>query len=296
MKPIKTVILLVAITLVPAFDMGVLRRHACGAEEKSDKDDLGLDIMLTYGAGGPERPAVVLPGDTLAATIRASRLWPGPDGKVDFAITTKLLDAEGRALITIPAPQNTSVAPFLKGATIGGFLSIKIPVDMAAGQYRLHVEANERTSGRKATRELNVEVLPPKTFGAIRLRFTRDRQGTCPAGAAVSVDQTIFVVFDATGYTIEDRKVDVRAALAALDQDGEPVGSDPLLHFTQPTVEPWMAAGTSQYPLSHGFFFIANRPGKFILRLQLEDVPSGKKASYDLPLAVTAVPDWPVRR
>jgi hypothetical protein len=273
-----------------------LPQRAGWAEEQSDERDLGLEILLTYGAGGGERPAVLLPGDTLAATIRASRLWPGPDGKVDYAVESKWVDSEGRVLLTIATPQNISASPFLKGATLARFLSINIPVDTAAGKYRLQVEAEERTSGRKATRELEFEILPPKTFGALNARLAHDQQGKCPAGSSVSVDQTIFVLFDATGYTIEDRKVDVRAALAALDEEGEPVGSEPLIRLNQRPVEPWMASGPSQYPLAHGFCFVANRPGRFILRLQLEDVPSGQKATYDLPLLVTATPDWPIRR
>ncbi len=296
MKPSRTAILLTAAALVLAFETGVPHQHAGGAEKTSEPDDLGLDVTLTYGAGGPQRPAVVIPGETLTVTIRVSDLWPGPNGKVEYAVKTNVFDADGKAFLTVPARDAIPAAPFLSGATLAHSIWVNLPVDAAAGQYRLQVEAEEGASGRKSSRELKFEVLPPKTFGALRLRLARDQKGTLPAGAAVSVDQTVFVVFDATGYTIEDRKVDIRAALAALDQEGEPVGSDPLLVFTQPTVEPWMATGPSQYPLPHGFYFVANRPGKFILRLQLEDVHSAQKASYDLPLRVTATPDWSIDR
>ncbi len=259
-----------------------------GTETTEESDaTLQLDARFTYGPGGGERPASFIAGDSVAVTLRATGISIGSDGKMDHSLQPELLDADGHPLMMLnPLRCNDRLA--FGGDELTFFWTHPIPILMAAGRYGFRITVRDRISEQKVTRDMPFEVLPQSTFGVQGLRLAHDAQGAVAAGACFLAGSRAFLFGQVTGYDHSNGRMDVKAKLTVCDSQGQKLSPSVIVPVEQDVPKAPEGVGPHTTPVR--FDLPLNRAGRFVVRLELEDVLGDRKATYDVPITVTAPP------
>ena len=281
----KTICILTAVTILLISSAGP---GCLFADDIHQSDaDLQLDVRFTYGPGGGERPASFIAGDTVAVTLRATGLSIGSDGKMDLFLQPELLDSDGHTLMMLN-PLRCNDRLTFGGNELTFFWAHPIPVLMAAGKYGFRITIRDRISGQKVTRDMAFEVLPESTFGALRLRLAHDVQGTVAAGACFLAGSRAFLFGQVMGYDHSSGRMHVKAKLTFYDLQGQELSPSATIPVERDV--PKAPEGVGPHTTQVYFTLPLNRAGRFVVRLELEDVLGDKTATYDVPITVTAPP------
>lgn len=236
-------------------------------------------VRLTYGSLGPTRPDNrVLPGEEVYVEFTFTGIGTDATGRTDLSFGGELTDESGKSIQELlPVPVKSVLA--LGGATFTGVVNFSLPDDFPAGNYTVRVTLNDRVSGKALTGEHPIRVLDPG-FGAVKLRYAADRQGTTPAGGHLTVGQQLFLIGKAVGFARDGGRIHVTGRFTLRDTAGTATTPKPITF----TVNEKLPAEANR--VTFDFSLFANRPGEYVAVVELEDVIGGKTAAYELPLTV----------
>ena len=173
----------------------------------------------------------------------------------------------------------------LGGTSLSRYVYFTFPRSCNPGEYRVRVRVSDRVGERSAVEEYRCEVYPRTSFGTIDLRLSRDKDGTTPAGANLTVGETVYLNFSVVGFATTGSRIHVSSTLSILDEDRRPVAAEP---FSSDHDQPAPDLLDSAIPICYAI--PATRTGKFVLRIELRDHVANKTASYNLPILVSLPP------
>ena len=245
-------------------------------------EQLRVEITPTFGLGGGVRPTRFLPGETLHVRSTAGPLARQADGRIRCSYALELLDRGGANVFAGLSRDDLYYEPIFGGCMQTRSPVWKIPLGFPAGKYRLRVRVDDRVTARSGKTDLPVEIMPPETFGVFEVRFALDEKGEHPCGAVVAPGTNLYMLFSPRGLAVRGGRVKFELALTALDGASKPVAKARCAAFNLS----FESGGTLQVPLP----LHANRPGRFLLHLEIRDLVADKRAIGDVPLLV-ALPD-----
>lgn len=242
-----------------------------------------VEVRPTYGRLGSTRPTTkVLPGEDLSATFVVAGLGQGADGKAEITLASELVDEEGKIVAQVPAKAGR-IQLALGGDSFVNYMHFSLPLDFVAGKYLMRGTLTDTRTGERVAAEQEFEVLP-MDFGLVRLRLASDAEGTEPAGGNLTVNQDVFVVGRAIGFTRKGKRIHVVGHMQIRDASGRSTMPAPLAFVVDQEVDNDLAM------LDVNWHLVVNRPGKFTVQIEVRDEITGKRSAYELPLVVAAPP------
>jgi hypothetical protein len=260
------------LTLFAASALAVRSGHCSAAEA------FGIRLRATCGTLGATRSALLVAGiENLYVDIAFSGLGSRADGTYDCSFDVRLLDMHGRVLFEI-AQQELRERALLGGGQFAVGIQIGVPPTTPPGNYRLEVQASDRVTGAKAKAQLPCEVRSRQTLAAANIGMFYDGHQESNTGSHLIVGSRVRFRFDVVGFVPSNREARVEADYLILDHDKKPLRAKPV---SIPLPQP---AESDPDVLPACVDIAVNRAGAFILRLEVRDIASKKKVSYDIPL------------
>ena len=200
-------------------------------------------------------------------------------GDLDLTLTGELVDRDGKKLIELASPIRGP--HYLGGSDFYGTFSFQLPMDQPPGEYKARARLTDMVTGRRVNFEHPVYVLSPE-FGAVRVRLTHDKEGKWPAGSHLTVGQEFFVQMRIVNPEHKEGSIHVSVKLSALDRDGK----DTMLTPIEPApINQKVNDAFNFFDLSSGSMRTI-LSGEAVIKVALEDMISGKKVSYELPVVI----------
>jgi hypothetical protein len=236
------------------------------------------NVRTTYGAPGVARDTnKLLPGDSVYVSFDIEGIAVSPEGKVQYSMTTEVLDGDGKTLFR-EDPRDLEAVNGLGGRTVPAYTHLDVGVNAKPGKYTLKTTVTDRASKRSQSLSREFEV-QPKQFGLVRLATTLDAEGRVPV-ASFATGETLWVNCSAVDFQRSDKQPKVAVELRVLDEADKPVLARPFTGMIDKNVP---EAATS-VPVQ--FLVPLNRAGKFKIELKATDQVSGKTAELRFPVTV----------
>jgi hypothetical protein len=241
------------------------------------------DVQAAHGQFGPERKsAEYVAGDQVYLRYTATGLRTDDEGRVRADIVLRLTDAKGQKLLDKEAAL-LALLP-LGGDTLTADASIDLDVGFPPGEYELSVEVRDVAANDKASFRRKFAVKAPE-FSLVRVRFSHDEEGKAAAAPGGLVGQNLVVRLGAIGFDRGKGVVDAEMVIDVLDAGGKPVMPRPIRAAAR-NEDSDQVRRIDRLDLWSSLTL--NRPGDFTLRVTVHDKVSGKKASFECPLKVSA--------
>jgi hypothetical protein len=248
------------------------------------------EVRPTYGRLGTTRTSTrVLPGEDLVVEFAISGVATDADGMANVELSATLSDPEGK-VISEARPASSREFLALGGGRFTGFVLFSLPLDCDPGRYLVRGRVTDQMQRKSIQLEQAFEAQPP-AFGVVRLRLTNDASGNSPAGGNLTVNQRVYVQSTAVGFARAGKTIHVAARLTILDADGKKTTPDSIA-----------AAAINQevddelIELAFKLPIVMNRAGRYSVQLEVRDEISKKAVVHDLPLVVHAAPSLRVER
>lgn len=253
------------------------------AAEVSPMPQLSMSVYMGFGLEGAPRPAVFLPGETIYMTLHVAGLMKDSEGRVKFSSKVEVHSGDGQHHVPAPTQRfHEAIHPGTNDYSFGMsyYLGPKV---ITPGTYRFTLLVEDDLANQSATVSMPFTVLEKSTFGAASIRLTRDEKGSQPLGAVFPVTEEVFIRFVVNGYTLQNGHLNLQLALSVLDEHGKILSRHPKLKRMHQQIdfipeEQWLET-FMQVPI--------NYPGAYFVRLVLTDNPTGRTATYDIPVRAT---------
>jgi hypothetical protein len=234
------------------------------------------NVRPTFGSPGPDRAGAlqVYPGDTLFISFSLKGLQTNNQGQGKVRLEVEATDAAGSRVFR----QDSGDSTFLN-ALGGDSFHTNVRLDMgpktAPGKYKVKVIATDLTSKTNATRESDIEILPPG-FAIVKVTAGTD-QNLSASASVFGIGQALYVGFAVVGFQneaatkhpnlrLEMKVKEGGVVLAGASQTGE-------VNATQVEKVP---QGSSMVP--GRFLLPLNKVGKFTVEVTATDLVTQKVA------------------
>jgi pSer/pThr/pTyr-binding forkhead associated (FHA) protein len=252
-----------------------------------EKGDEGLALVndrFTYGHLGAERPGdAFLPGEVLALAYEVANLKTDPQGKFSCATSIEAFDPAGQRIYR-QAPQPVSTQNYLGGQRLPGTAYLTLPLQQAAGDYKIRITVEDRTAKASKALERRFRILPAG-FGLVQVYTSADVEGKYPAPPVGVKGGTLYVNFGVVGFARDPgtKQPNLEAALQLIDDKGQATLAEPVLGKVNSDVPPDMQIVPLQFAVA------LNRVGRFTVELSATDVLNRKSARVTFPIKVVAI-------
>ncbi len=156
------------------------------------------NLRPTFGSPGPERPvAGVFPGDTyyLSFDLKGVKVDSTGTGKV--RLETEASDAAGNRVFRMDSGESV-VVNALGGDGVHSHVRLELGPKTAPGKYKLKVTATDIGSKATASKDAEIEVLPP-AFAIVRVSSGVD-QNLASTGSVFGLGQALYLGFAVVGF------------------------------------------------------------------------------------------------
>jgi hypothetical protein len=242
------------------------------------------NIQPVHGPLGPVRPNLdVYPHDELLFRFVVTGAKVDPEGKFDATLMMHLTDPSGKVLVDNEKIPLKGVLT-LGAQTYSGTARLNVGEEIAPGEYTFTVTMRDNLSGEEASfqRKLTAK---PVGFQIVAPRFFYDPDGKVPAPAGGLVGQNLHFRLQAIGFDRSLGKIDTAMTVQVLDAEGKELLPKPLLAELRAE-----DAATVKKVSSATFngSLALTRPGRFTLRITLNDRLGKKTTQFETPLDVRA--------
>jgi hypothetical protein len=242
-----------------------------------------VDVRPTYGRLGSTRSSIrVLPGEDMHVMYVVSGISRGTDGRSEVSTSAELLDEAGETVAQVPGSPNR-IFLALGGDTLPRHMHFSLPLDFAPGKYRIRGTLVDVRTGDEIVAEQPFEVIPME-FGIVRLRLAGDPEGKTAVGGNLTVSQELHVVGRGVGFARNGERIHVIGNLTIRDAAGKSLVPVPISFEIDQEVDDDLDQ------LDFRWTIPVNRPGKFTLLIEVRDEVAEKRATYEMPLVVSAPP------
>ncbi len=241
------------------------------------------NVQPVYGLLGSARPNLNLyPHDEVLFRFVVTGVRVDAEGKIDTTMTLHLTDAAGKALINEKNPLKGVLA--LGGQTFTGNARLNVGERIPPGEYTFTVTVHDKLSGKEASfqRKLTAK---PAGFQIVAPQFFYDADGKVPAPAGGLVGQNLHFKLRAIGFDRDEGKIDTVMMVQVFDAEGEELLPKPIVAELRTEDVETVKKVTS---LNFNGNLALNRPGKFTLRITLNDRLGKKTTQFETPLEVRA--------
>lgn len=234
------------------------------------------NVRPTFGSPGPDRAGAlqVYPGDTLFISFALKGLQTNNQGQGKVRLEVEATDAAGTRVFR----QDSGESTFLN-ALGGDSFHTNVRLDMgpktAPGKYKVKVIATDLTSKANATRESDIEILPPG-FAIVKVTAGIDQNLTSSA-SVFGVGQALYLGFTVVGYQNEVATKHPNLRLEMKVKEGGVVlsGASQTGEVNATQVEK-VPQGSSTVP--GRFILPLNKVGKFTVEVTATDLVTQKVA------------------
>lgn len=234
------------------------------------------NVRPTFGSPGPDRAGAlqVYPGDTLFISFALKGLQTNNQGQGKVRLVVEATDAAGTRVFRQDSGE-TSFLNALGGDSFHTNVRLDLGPKTTPGKYKVKVIATDLTSKANATKESDVEVLPPG-FAIVKVTAGTDQNLTSSA-TVFGIGQGLYVGFTVIGYQnepatkhpklrLEMKVKEAGAVLPGASQIGE-------VNATQAEKVP---QGSSMVP--GRFLLPLNKVGKYTVEVTATDLVTQKVA------------------
>ncbi len=253
------------------------------AEEAPAGKSLAVKVHFCHGVLGIPREGRILPGENLFVRYEVSGLATRQENnQSETSLTMQVLNRQGTIDLELPELENSG-ALGLKGTVLTGGAYLQTS-KLKPGKYDLRVIATDRVRQEKSQSTYQFEVLSEGSFGARNLLYAQDRERRIYSNGYFTTGEVPYIHGDVVGFQLEDDAPKVKMTATLLDESGQ------TLQVMESTFEKSLKRSrygepADSFPLTVKSPTL-NRPGKFRLKITLEDQLGGKSAEYMLPLIV----------
>ena len=157
------------------------------------------NMRPTFGSPGPERTgaAQVVPGDIyyLSFDLKGVKVDSTGTGKV--RLETEATDATGNRVFRMDSGESV-VVNALGGDGLHTHVRLELGQKTVPGKYKIKVIATDLGTKSSATKETDLEVLPP-AFAIVRVSSGVD-QGNSSTGSVFGLGQALYLGFAVVGF------------------------------------------------------------------------------------------------
>ena len=256
------------------------------AQPSEKPNGLRVKLLTANGCDGTRTPGPFIAGDVVITQIRVDGLAADSNGKLDFSCRLDLIDEHGDSIRSVPW-QRINFAAGLGGDTFIFSSQLSLPADLSTGRRSVRVSIKDELVGKVTTDELAIPVLDRAAFGASNCMLAMDLSGMQPTPGIFFAGQNGYLHFQFCGFTQSKDDMHVEATLTILDEDARPLNINPIRLSGKTEALERVRDGRLPATVHFGL----NRPGRFVLRLTAEDVPTGSTSARDIPIQVIELTD-----
>jgi hypothetical protein len=235
-------------------------------------------LELAESRFGPRRASrKFVPGERVYVRALVEDLSPGRDGALALGVGIALDRPEAEV-----APEEDLRAPDLFAARAFPLaVSFPIPPGAQAGEHRLVIALEDRTSGARATRTLRIEVAPPSGLVALNPFFAADPDGRIERPAEFRVGETVRLFFGVLGLEALGGRVRLEGDLEVRDAaSGKTISARPRALAIEEAAQGGLVA------LDASIAATATRPGRFLFRIVVRDRNAAREAVIERGIEV----------
>jgi len=267
--------------LATVFVMATQPTSPAAAADVAGDEEIDLDVRLTHGPMGGRRPAKFIAGETIFATFRMRNIALNAENKLDLSISFDMRDADDYIVYKFD-PKRASYKLPLGGNQITQSFNLKTPQDFQPGKFRVRLKIEDHVRNKTITRDIPFELLPSTQFGLLNLRMFHDREGNVPATNGFGVGAFVHVLGAIRGHQLKNQKTDVAVRSVFLDEQGNAVGEP--IELLAAKVAPKYVQNAS---INLHMKYQLHMPGRYLLKIYIEDRVSGNEAEYEMSVIVT---------
>jgi hypothetical protein len=241
------------------------------------------NIQAAYGRFGPERkPLEIYPFDNFIVRFTVSGLKVNSEGKAVTTLKMQFTDAQGSSIVENTFSFNGVLG--LGGDTIPGFVSLAMGERVPEGKNILKVTITDNLSKKSISFERQIIGKKPG-LQIVALEFFHDADGKLPTSTNLTPGEPLYIRLRAIGFDRTQGKIHTQLTVQTLDADGKENLPKPLLIDLRQ--EDSKVVEQTEF-VNIGGALLANRVGKFTLRLTVTDRTGDQSTKVEVPLVVTA--------
>jgi hypothetical protein len=241
------------------------------------------NVQPSHGLFGPKRESDdVSPSEEYFVRYTVSGLKPDNQGQADLEMTVQLVTSEGKAVLDRKGPLQRPLS--FGGDSLLTFSSVNFPDKAPAGVYTLKVTVRDKIANETASFERKL-TCKPGTFRIINPRFFRDAEGKIISGTTAVAGESLHFQLKAVGLDKSQKKIATTLTVTTLTPDGKETGAKPFVvkgELTDPAEVARRNLANFNGVLS------LHRPGDYILRIVVEDIPGKQTAKFECPMKILA--------
>jgi len=244
-----------------------------------------------YGPGGPERKMTGFLGELIHIRVELPKNFAPSAGTDLLGELTVVSRANAAHRIGTDRP---GVFPNFttKNAASFMYFTLHVPPDFEEGKYDMEVSVQKRNSAVRSEWKGTIELYSQLRFGIRHLTFRLGVPNTerwVPSANIFVAGQTVGIIYELGGVSAgANQEIAVEKRLVLVDQEGvsvnalEILGREPMI--LRERVPIW---ATERYlNATFAFEFPATQAGNFVFQIEVEDLNSGEKESYEIPFHV----------
>ncbi|VTS07216.1 hypothetical protein [Tuwongella immobilis] len=238
--------------------------------------------VLAEGPVGPERKSQEFyPLDELVFRIGLRGVKVNDEGRCDLELSFRLVTPAGQTVIDQKGPVQRALV--FGGGELTTAAIFLIGLNAPEGVYTARMTIKDKLSQEEVSLEKKLTCKKPG-FRILTPRFFHDNDGKIAAAASGTISEARFFRLKVVGYSRANDQIRATMGWQILDADGSIVDSRPALIKAEIT-KPEEVRKAVQLNFNGMVYF--NRPGKFTLRLIVNDLNAQQATQLDIPLEVT---------
>jgi len=240
-------------------------------------------IEACYGRFGPVRKTTdFYPNEKVWYRFIVKGAKTDDEGTVDVDLTWKLLDANGKEVLSKKIPGKGLLA--FGSDSFPAHLFFFAPDTAIAGEHTLVVTEKDNLSGEETSFEKKLN-LKATEFAIVSPEFFYDAGYTVPAPVGGMVGQALHFRLLTIGFDRSPGKIDEELTVQVLDKDKKALMPKPLRMVTEQD-DPKVVKESPT--LEFGGWVTLNKAGDFTLRITVTDRNSKKTATFEAPVKIAA--------
>jgi len=253
-------------------------------EQKEIPARFKIDLYPAYVAGGIPKTAPFIAGEKLIFQARVNLLESDKNENFGYTILHELYDPDGNVISQVPERRIHREVFQIGGSSFPERFWFSSE-DLKPGKYRLKYLLINHESGKSEAKEIPFDIQSKDTFGALDIGICSKMEPITPIGGNVTIGEQIFLVCRMNGAGVKEDRIHLKSTLTVIDSKKQPIDREPISFDSYMPVP--------RYGLEHPQIYFTiwpNRPGDFILHVEIKDSITEKTTTFDVPIKVSLPP------
>lgn len=240
-----------------------------------------VTVECAQGIFGPVRESDVFhPVDVIDLRYHVKGLTLDPQGKCDLLLSLRITDADGAIIKTFERTIQQVMG--FGGDEFYGHASYLAPEEIDPGEYTFRITLHDRIADKTIAQEKKL-TCKERGFRISILRTFRDPERRVPGGTRWTVNERLHFALVVVGEDRSRGRVNLKLQIQVTDDEGNNLIPEPIKsEMTENRPEVLEKASSITMAGAIGL----HSPGKFRLKITIQDVLTGQTATEVYPIQV----------